>query len=156
MQRKTKCSPSFPKGIAESAQPYLHPGSGESAPDWKISLSPVETWSNNVPDRAGTAWERRLPQRLCTYRLCLPGSSRGFPKLLNPPNSVMQLLGSARLRRRVLCTTYNQAGSETGVFGAATECAVEIPSIPCKVLCISALAWLEVELFPKQVFQACI
>lgn len=152
MQRRTKCSPSFPKETAESAQSYLHTGSGESAPDWKIPLPPMESWSNNVPGHAGIAREPRLPQ--CT--LCLPGSHRGFPKLSNPPNSIMQLVGPARLGGRVLGTTYNQAGSEIGVFWAAAECAVEIPNIPRKVLCISALTWLEVELFPKQVFQACI
>lgn len=152
MQRRTKCSPSFPKETAESAQSYLHPGSSESAPDWKIPLPPMATWSHHVPGHAGTAQEPRLPQR----RLCLPGLHRGFPKLLNPSNSITQLLGPARLGGRVLSTTYNQAGSEIGVFGAAAECAVEIPNIPRKVLCIAALAWLEVELFPKQVFQACI
>lgn len=118
------------KGNSRVSTIYLHPGSGESAPDWKIPFPPMETWLNNVPDHAGTAWEPGLPQRLCTYRLCLPGSHRGFPKLLNPPNSVMQLLGPARLRRRVLGTTYNQAGSGTGDFGAAAERAVEIPNIP--------------------------
>lgn len=134
MQRKTKCSPSFPKEMAEPAQSYLHPGSGESAPDWKIPLPPMETWSNNVPDCAGTAWEPRL-------LLCLPGSSRGFPKLLNPPSSAMQPLGSARLRGRVLCTTYNQAGSETGVFGAATEWKYRTYHAKCSLHLSPQLGW---------------
>lgn len=64
MQRKTKCSPSFPKETAESAQSYLHPGSGEWAPDWKIPLPFMETWSNNVTDHTGTGLPRQ-PQCLC-------------------------------------------------------------------------------------------
>lgn len=43
-----------------------------------------------------------------------------------------------------------------GFFWPATDRAVKIPNIPCTALCISVLTWLEVELFPKQVFQACI
>lgn len=97
MQESAKCSRSLPKETAESAQSYLHPGSSEAAPDWKIPLPPIETPLNNFPDHVWAAWEPRLQQCFHTYRLCLPGSRGGFPNLLYPPNSVTHLFGPVRL-----------------------------------------------------------
>lgn len=92
MRRSAKCSRSLPKEMAESAQSYLHPGSSKWAPDWKIPLPPIETWLNHFPDHVWAAWEPRL-----AHRWCLPGSCRGFPNLLNPPNAVTHFFGPARL-----------------------------------------------------------
>lgn len=127
MQGRTKCSPSFPKETAEPAQSYLHPGSGESAPDWKIPFPPMETWSNNVPD---PAWEPRLTDCACL-------GHGGFPEPSNPPSSAMQLLGPARLEGECSAAPPTRLALQLGCFGL--QCTVEIPSIPGKVLCISAL-----------------
>lgn len=100
MQKSAKCSQFIPKETADSAQSYVHPGSSESALDWKIPLPPIETPLNNFPDHIWAAREPRLQQRFHTYRVCLPGSRGGFPNLLNPPSSVSHLFGPGRLGSR--------------------------------------------------------